>query len=213
MATSAQMAAYAEVLRTHTSALDKCVTEITIFKLKDPRSNATTTEFEEQILANTVKGKGIKRMAWGYSLDDPKTLVWMLDWAKIQDHWDFWQTPEFGPVMRSISNLFVEGRPLVRHYDFQPPGMLDQEILHVIVWDEGAPGKAEDDLRATVAPASDHGVIAKASKSAYAVDMDETTWCCTLLGFEDEAAARAAKVTPRGEAHVCRMKYLGPFNN
>lgn len=44
-------------------------------------------------------------------------FVWLLDWEKIQDHWDFWKTQSFPPVMVGISKLFEAGRPLVRHYD------------------------------------------------------------------------------------------------
>ncbi|KAH8901733.1 hypothetical protein GQ53DRAFT_631399 [Thozetella sp. PMI_491] len=213
MATAAQMASLTEVLRKHSSALDKPVTEIAIFKLKEMHTDATTAEFEKNIIANTFKGTGIKRMAWGYSLSDPKTLVWMLDWVKIQDHWDFWQTPEFGPVISTITNLFIEGRPLVRHYDFRPPGMLDQEFLHIRVWDEGESNKTDEEIRATLAATDNDFGGYKAEKGAYAVDMGEMNWYCTLTGYEDEDMARAAKLTPRGETHLLQLKYYNDLNN
>ena len=96
MASVEQMAGYAAHLHAHTPAPSKGkpVTEIAIFKLQAPFAQdhaAATEEFESQIAANTAPGKphakGIRKIAWGFSADDPATFIWMLDWDKIEDHW------------------------------------------------------------------------------------------------------------------------------
>jgi hypothetical protein len=75
-------------------------------------------------------------------------MVWMLDWDRIQDHWDFWQTPGFGPVMNTISKLFVPGRPFVRYYDFGEPGMVENKWIRLFVWDEGWKGTTPEETGA-----------------------------------------------------------------
>ncbi|KAF2180149.1 hypothetical protein K469DRAFT_693596 [Zopfia rhizophila CBS 207.26] len=150
MATAEQMAAYTALMREYKPAQDRPVTEIAIFKLKEPQSPSTLSYFETQIIHNTIPGKGIKRQAWGFSLSDPHSFVWMLDWEKIQDHWDFWQTPAFGPVIAGIEKLFVPGRPLVRHYEFKPAGMLGKSVQRVFIWNEEEEDKKEGDMNQSV---------------------------------------------------------------
>lgn len=202
MATAEQMAAYAAGLRKYLPAQDKPVTEIAIFKLLAPQSSATLTYFEQEVVANTHGGAGIKRQAYGFSRTDPKTFVWMLDWDKIQDHWDFWQTPGFPPVMACIEKLFDAGRPLVRHYEFKPEEMLSQRVQRVIVWNnEGG--------QLDVHAAQGNG-RAVAKKDAFAVDVQETTWRCILLGYESEHDAAKEEVveTDGVESHLVELKFV-----
>ncbi|KXJ91616.1 hypothetical protein Micbo1qcDRAFT_233064 [Microdochium bolleyi] len=205
--TAAQMAAYTEVLLKHTTVLDEPVTEIVIFKLKQPHTQETTHDFETRILLNSAAGKGVLRTSWGYSLDDPSTLIWQIDWERIQDHWDFWQSERFTPVMQGISDLFVPGRPLVRHFRFAPVGMLHDDFQLISVWDHGQPGASEADVLAEL------GHSSGSAKGAYAVDMQEETWYCAAVGFATEEEARASKVTGRGESHLVKFKVLAPGEN
>ncbi|KAH7020714.1 uncharacterized protein B0I36DRAFT_392813 [Microdochium trichocladiopsis] len=204
--TPEQMAVYTEALLKHTKVLDQPVTEIVIFKLKQPHSDETTRDFETRILANAATGEGVRRMSWGYSLDDSSTMIWQIDWARIQDHWTFWQTPAFLPVIRGISDLFEAGRPLVRHYHFKPAGMLHEEVQLISVWDQGAPGQAEADVLAGLGHSPDGSGDSKSAKGAYAVDMQGQTWYCAAFGFATEEEARASSVTRRGESHLVKLK-------
>ncbi|PLB41236.1 uncharacterized protein BDW47DRAFT_122799 [Aspergillus candidus] len=214
MATAEQMAAYTAHLRTHTSAQNKPVTEICIFKLRAPYTQdhtAALSTFESQIAANTAPGNGkpnapgIRRIAYGFSVDDPGTFVWMLDWDKIQDHWEFWQKEAFPPVIGAITELFVEGRPLVRHYDFGEEGMLDGgfRVARVVVWDDGK-GRARESGNKSLARV-------RQVREAYAVDMDEMTWWCSLLGYESEEDCRAdggdVMAGEGAENHIVRLQY------
>lgn len=121
------MKAYTQVLLQHTSALDVLVIEVVIFKLREPRNENTTNQIQKNFLMNATRGKGVNRIVWGYSMDDPNMVIIMFDWQKIQDHWEFWQTDLFPPVMQCISTLFEAGRPLIRHYKFDPPGTLNSK--------------------------------------------------------------------------------------
>jgi hypothetical protein len=65
----------------------------------------------------------------------------MFDWRRMQDHWAFWHTLAFVPVITTIQEVFVLGQPLVRHYKLgSGPGMSRQERQRVIVWDAAADG-------------------------------------------------------------------------
>ena len=203
MATAEQMAAYTAMLSQYKPAQDKPVTEIAVFKLNEPQSPELLEYFEKEIIANTTPDEGINKQAWGFSLSDPKTHVWMLDYDKIQDHWAFWQTPAFTPVIAAITKLFEAGRPLVRHYDFQPAGLLDEPFQRVVVWnDEAKVGQKAADL---VKGKS----VAKNAKEAYAVDMDETTWRCAVFGYSSqEDADKDEIVAPEGaESHLVKLKF------
>lgn len=214
MANAQEMAAYTLRLQGHTSAQSKPVTEICIFKLRDHFVSdhaSAATQFETQIIDNTrpggVHSLGIRKCAWGFSVDDPSTLVWMLDWDMIQSHWAFWQSPGFPPVMEAISNLFVPGRPLVRHFDFGEEGMLGSEceFARVLVWDDGPKGKSEFRARTVIGASSK----CKDAREAYAVDLDEMTWWCSLFGYSGVADARADSVNevPEAGSHVVKLKY------
>ncbi|XP_014550141.1 hypothetical protein COCVIDRAFT_21322 [Bipolaris victoriae FI3] len=203
MATAEQMAAYAAALRQYKPAQDKPVTEVAIFKLKEAQSAATLEYFERQIIQNTAPGTGIIRQSYGFSLSDPYTLIWMLDWEKIQDHWDFWQTPAFAPVIVCIDKIFVSGRPLVRHYEFQPSGMLRHSVQKVFVWNDELEAPKAESLVGTKSNASDR-------KVAYAVDMQETSWRCAVFGYENkETAHKDEFVEWEGlEAHLVELAFV-----
>ncbi|CAI6332898.1 unnamed protein product [Periconia digitata] len=215
MATSEAMAAYAQKLRMHTSAQNKPVTEIAVFRLNPTYAMdhaAAAAEFESHCIKETTSGsvQGIRRTSWGFSRSDPETMVWMLDWDKIQDHWDFWQTPGFGPVMNTISKLFVPGRPLVRHYDFGEPGMVESIWIRLFVWDEGREGTTPEGTRAKALATGDLGALTSVGiRQGYAVDLDEMTWYCLLLGYENEDDASKEEAHPdyRGEDHVVELKF------
>ncbi|KAF2742827.1 hypothetical protein M011DRAFT_481297 [Sporormia fimetaria CBS 119925] len=202
-----QMAQYAAHLATYTPAQNKPVTEIVIFKLKDAQSAEAMDYFEKQIIANNRHGKGIRRQSWGFSASDPHTLVWQLDWEKIQDHWEYWQTDGFLPLIAAIDKLFVEGRPLVRHYEFKPEGMLGEEVQRVAVWNEGDE-KAKEEGERKLREMTKEGGKAVSKKDGYAVDMDETSWRCLVKGYQSlEDAKRDDVAGPEGcENHVVKFK-------
>ncbi|KAH9895454.1 hypothetical protein F4778DRAFT_273251 [Xylariomycetidae sp. FL2044] len=216
MATQQEMAAYAQRLRAHTSCQNKPVTEIAIFRLKpeyESDHDAARAEFESKVVPVTTPGtphaKGIRRISWGFSQNHPDTFVWMLSYDKIQDHWDFWQTPGWGVVMGTIGKLFVAGRPLVRHYDFGESGMLDgKEWARIFVWKEESEGMTAEQARGKILPAGD-SKLAVERKQAFAEDLDEMDWYCLLLGYQDEASATREEVKAdyQGEDHILQLKY------
>lgn len=205
MATAEQMAAYTAVLREYKPAQDKPLTEVAIFKLKEPQSPDTLEYFESQIIHNTARGKGIKRQCWGFSLSDTQTLIWMLDWDKIQHHWDFWQTSAFESVIACIEKIFVPGPPLVRHYEFKPAEMLDHHVQRILVWKEEK-GDQKEIMETDMMKGENK---AKSRKEAYAVDMQETNWRCTVLGYDSKEEAEIDEiVAPEGcETHVVELKF------
>jgi hypothetical protein len=85
--------------------------------------------------------------------------------------------------MNTISKLFVPGRPLVRHYDFGEPGMVENKWIRLFVWDEGREGTTPEETRAKALATGDFKAPTSVSiRQAYAVDLDEMTWYCLLLG-------------------------------
>lgn len=211
------MAGYAAHLKANTpaSSMGIPVSEIAIFKLRAPFAQnhvAASEEFESQIVANTAPGKphakGIRKVAWGFSADEPATFIWALDWDKIEDHWKFWLAPGFPPVMDSIVKLFEPGRPLVRHYDFGGRGMLDRrfDVIRVMVWDDCADGNSQEKTQGLMGT----GTKAAETRGGYAVDLDEATWWCSLLGYETEADGRSDNMVKSGEgveSHIVHFKY------
>lgn len=133
----------------------------------------------------------------------------MLDWEKIQDHWEFWQTPGFPPVINTINKLFIPGRPLVRHYDFGCRGMVEASWMRLFISD-----KKKDDTTTEMALSkilkNDTPEITSVRRQGYAVDVDETTWYCLLLGYQDKRSAAKEEVQDdfSGEDHVLELKYL-----
>jgi hypothetical protein len=201
--TQEQMAQYTEVLLEHTKHQGVPVTEVVVFKLKEPFTAEIGQQFETKIFNNANKGKGITRAAWGNSLNDPSTLVWMMDWEKIEDHWGFWQTEHFLPVMAGINDLFVEGRPLVRHYKFGPQGLSTSEFVRVVIWDEKEKTTADE-----VFNGKDFGSGYSERKGGFAVDMREETWFCTLLGYKSLEEAEESIKLAATENHFVQLKHV-----
>ena len=195
------MAQYTKVLLEHTKHQGVPVTEVIVFKLKEPFTKKIGQQFQTQIFDNGNKGKGITRAAWGNSLSDPGTLIWMIDWAKIEDHWEFWQTEHFLPVISGINELFVEGRPLVRHYKFEPPGLLSSKFVRVMIWDEKGKTVAEEVLYE-----KDFDSGYTELKGAFAIDMQEETWFCTLLGYKGLEEAKESIKFNATENHLVRLQ-------
>ncbi|KAK2808994.1 hypothetical protein FQN50_004268 [Emmonsiellopsis sp. PD_5] len=207
--TAADMKGYEQMLLQHTppSSLDTPVTEIVIFKLAQDPTPQTRAAIEQDFIANSSKGEGVNRTAWGYSLDDPRTVVIMFDWRKIQDHWTFWQTPAFEPVIKCIETVFEPGRPLVRHYKFDPVGMVGEEYVQVMVWDEGQ-GQEERGKEEMEGKVKSKGQNWSSRKGGFAVDINEMTWYCTLLGYSSEAAAREDGIEAKGASHLVKLTYV-----
>ncbi|KAK2793978.1 hypothetical protein FQN52_000310 [Onygenales sp. PD_12] len=207
--TAAKMKGYEQMLLQHTppSSLNIPVTEIVIFKLAHDRTPQTTAAIEQDFLANSAKGEGVNRTAWGYSLDDPRTVVIMFDWRKIQDHWAFWQTPAFEPVIKCIETVFEPGRPLVRHYKLDPVGMAGDEYVQVMVWDEdqGQEERGKEEMEGKV---KSKGQNWSSRNGGFAVDMNETTWYCALLGYPSEAAAREDGIEAKGASHLVKFTHI-----
>jgi hypothetical protein len=200
--TREQMAQYTKVLLEHTQNQGIPVTEVVIFKLKQPFTKETGHQFRTQIFSNANKAIGITRSAWGNSLNNPKVLIWMIDWKKIEDHWDFWQTEDFLPVMAGINDLFVEGRPLVRHYNFEPQGMLHSEFVRVVVWDEKEKRDKDEAMKKKNLARN-----CSERKGAFAIDMQEDTWFCTLLGYKSLEEAQIDVEVDAVENHVVQFQH------
>jgi hypothetical protein len=203
-----EMAQYTKMLQAYKPAQDKPVTEIVIFKLKGPQSPETMEQIESQLIANSGTGKGVLKQSWGFSLTDPHTVIWQLDWEKIQYHWDFWQTPAFGPVMAAIENIFVPGRPLVRHYEFKPAGMLQEAVQRVLVWNDEGKNRSQGEVEAAALVKSGKSV-ATAAKVANAVDMGETSWRCAVLGYAtlQDAHQDELELQDGDESHIVEFKF------
>lgn len=204
MSLAQQMKQYEQQLLQTAPVQGVPVTEIVLFKLIAEPTQETFDSIKQDFVDNAITGTGIKRISWGPSLDDSKAFALMFDWEKIEDHWAFWQKPEFEPVMACINKWFEPGRPLVRHYQFDPPGMLDQEFTRVWVWDNGS-NEGDDKILAAVVNEHDKAV---AKKAAFAVDPGELSWCCVLAGYESEDKAREGSVTKRFETHLLKLRFL-----
>lgn len=202
------MAAVTQILRQHTpaSSLDKPLTEVVVFKLlpaQKPPSAATLARIEKDFAANSAGGVGVRRVAWGTSLTDPSTVVLMFDWRRIQDHWDFWATEAFVPVMTAIQELFEPGRPLVRHFDFEGQGMLVERWQRLDLWEAG-----ESNVEA---PKNGKW---KTRRGGFAVDIGETGWYGACVGYESESDLREedGQLPKNGEKHLIDFRFLDGTN-
>jgi hypothetical protein len=133
MATAEDMKHVENMLRGHVSEMGYPVTEIALFKLAKDSDSDTAAKIERDFVKFAAMGEGVRRVGWGYSLTAPDTFVIMFSWRKIEDHWAFWQTEAFTPVINCISMCFKPGRPLVRHYKFEPSGMLSEEYVRLFI--------------------------------------------------------------------------------
>ncbi|KAK5953722.1 hypothetical protein OHC33_004991 [Knufia fluminis] len=207
------MQAVTAQLLAHTpkSSLDIPLTEIVVFKLlpqHTPPSPSDLSTIQNDFAAKSAAGEGVRRVAWGCSLDDPSTVIIMFDWRRIQDHWAFWSTPAFEPVMRVISTLFEPGRPLVRHYRFGDGGMLRQEWQRVVVFDYGEEGKGEDEMKGLLGVKGEgEGQAWKGWRGGFAADVGEGSWYCGCLGYESEEAMTKDDegLVRKGETHLVKL--------
>lgn len=204
MSLAEQMKQYEQVLLQTAPVQGVPVTEIVLFKLIAEPTQEAFDSIKKDFVDNAITGQGIRRISWGPSLDDSKTFALMFDWDKIEDHWTYWQTPQFEPVMACINKWFEPGRPLVRHYQFEPPGMVTKEYTRVYVWDNGT-NDGTDRILASVADENDKSV---GHKAGFAVDPGEVTWCCVLKGYESEAKARESNVAAKHETHLLKLQFL-----
>jgi hypothetical protein len=200
MATQEYMADVTKYLAEHTTQQGIPVTEVIVFKLKDA-SEANITKFEKEIFDSSKLGAGAPRTSWGRSLTDPSVLVWMIDWDKIEYHWDFWQTDAFPPLMAAINDLCVGGNPLVKHYRFEPRGFVDTPYIQLLVWDE----TEKRDGAAIMSEIGQDEAVQR--KGAYAIDFGSESWFCALLGYDSEEKAMANKVDAikGGESHIAKL--------
>lgn len=95
MSLAQAMKAHQSNLRRQITALDVPVTEVAIFKLISNATEETLDSIRKDFILNSATADKISRLSWGQSLDDPKAIIMFYDWRRIQDHWDFWQQPEF----------------------------------------------------------------------------------------------------------------------
>lgn len=191
-------------LRQQVTCLNTPVTEVVVFELKAEATPEALAAIRKDFVLNAAAHKEPMRIGWGRSLDDAKTVVMLFDWQKIEDHWAFWQQPEFEPVMASISQWFEPGTPNVHHYLFEPPGMVEASFVRVFVWDNQRKVPFED-LVACVSQTQ--GKLLR-TRAGFAVDPNAETKCCVLLGFDDEKAARSPDVVPKQESHLLQPEYL-----
>lgn len=207
MATAEQMKQFEMMLRGHPSAMGYPVTEIAVFKLVKERTEELTSVIERDFVKPSAAGEGVRRVGWGFSQNAPDTFVIMFDWRKIEDHWAFWQTEAFNPVINCISTCFQRGRPLVRHYKFDPPAMLSEEYVRLFVWDEGSEKSPQEIMDKVAVGAKNY----RSSHAGFAVDMGEMTWCSVLLGYPNEEAAESDEITPQFATHLLKLQYIdGP---
>jgi hypothetical protein len=205
MSLAEAMKGHEDRLRQQVKCLDTPVTEVVVFKLKAEATPEALAAIRKDFVLNATAQKEPIRIGWGRSLDDAKTVVMLFDWQKIQHHWDFWQQPEFEPVMASINQWFEPGTPNVHHYLFKPPGMVETNFVRVSVWDNQEEATAED-LVASVSQTQ--GKLLR-TQAGFAVDPDAATKCCVLVGFEDEEAARSHDFVTKQETHLVRPEFLG----
>lgn len=205
MSIAQAMKRHEDNLRQQVTCLDTPITEVVIFKLKAEATSEALAVIRKDFVLNAAAHKEPIRIGWSRSLDDARTVVMLFDWQKIQDHWAFWQQPEFEPVMASINQWFEPGTPNVHHYLFETPGMVETSLVRVFVWDNQKKVPSED----LVALVSQTEGKLLSTRAGFAVDPNAETKCCVLLGFDDEKAARSQDFVPKQETHLLQPEYLG----
>lgn len=205
------MEPYIKALEEHTpqSSRDTPLSELVIFKCRPehtPPSEAALTRIENDFAKNSAKGDGIRYFSWGVSLNDSSTVVAGMDWRKIQDHWQFWRTPAFVPVITALQTFFVNERPLVRHYKFGEQGMLRHEWQRWVVFDNGEADKSEEEMKEQLGIKSE-GQAWKEFRGGFAGDMGETTWYCGTLGYDSEEALKKDDdvLVKKGVVHLVKI--------
>jgi len=175
-----------------------------LFKLLADPTQETLESIKRDFVDNSATAAGCPRLSWALSLDDPCTIIFTFDWDRIQYHWDFWQLPEFEPVMACINKWFEPGMPLVRHYLFDPPGMLDSQYVRVFVWEHSS----EVDRDVLVQQVSNKENKSRHVRAGFAIDPGQPKWCCVLLGYDSEDEARATTFTAKMETHLVKPEFV-----
>lgn len=198
------MKAHEENLRRQVTALNVPVTEVVVFELLNDATEDSLDSIRKDFIQNSATATGLLRLSWGQSLDDPKAIVMIFDWRSIQDHWEFWQQPEFETVFGCIAKWFVPGPPLVHHYVFDTPGMINTDLVRVLIWDNGV----------TNLPADVIGRVCKKDRdvehvrAGFAVDTGGATRCCVLLGYNSEETARIHEFTRQEHTHLVKPEFI-----
>jgi len=190
-----------------TASLGIPVTEIAIFKTLAEVNAEALDAIRQDFIVNSAKGEGVLGIRWGASLDDPRTVVVILDWRKIEDHWAFWQRPEMPTVLACINRWFVPGPPVVHHYRFDPRGTVSKDYIRVSIWDRGEVVPVTDIINDVRGQQSSSEV-----KGAFAVDPGQTTWCCVMEGFGSVDEARIAPIAKKMESHLFKAEYVEASN-
>jgi quinol monooxygenase YgiN len=204
MSLAQAMKAHEDNLRSQVTALDVPVTEVVIFKLLTDATEEALNAIRKDFLHNAATANGLIRLSWDQSLDDPKSIVMFFDWRRIQDHWDFWQQPEFEAVFACITKWFEPGAPIVHHYAFDTPGMIDTECVRVLIWDNDV-ASLPADLIEQVCGKDDRSEQVRAGS---AVDPEEATRCCVLLGYHSEETAKAHRFTRKEHTHLVKPEFI-----
>jgi quinol monooxygenase YgiN len=191
-------------LRRQVTALNVPVTEVVIFKLLCDATEDALNSIRKDFVLNSATGDGLLRLSWGQSHDDPKAILMFLDWRRIQDHWRFWQQPEFETVFACITKWFEPGPPVVHHYVFDPPGMIDAEFVRVLIWDGGVASLPTDVIERVCEKDNDVEIV----RAGFAVDPGAATRCCVLLGYHSEETARAHQFTRKEHTHLVIPEFI-----
>lgn len=133
MSLAQAMKAHESNLRRQITVLDVPVTEVVIFKLISNATKGALDSIRKDFILNSATANGLSRLSWGQSLDDPKAIIMFYDCRRIQDHWDSWQQSEFEAIFACIAKWFEPGPPIVHHYVFDSPGMVDTELVRVLI--------------------------------------------------------------------------------
>lgn len=82
------------------------VTEIAFLPLQDGNVPDDPTSAAGQVHAHALQTllsqPGVQRAYWGRQIDDPKLLIWFVDWDDIEDHRRF-TTSKCGTCSAAIS--------------------------------------------------------------------------------------------------------------
>jgi hypothetical protein len=204
MSLAQAMKAHEDNLRRQVTALNVPVTEVVIFRLLCDATEDALNSIRKDFVLNSATGDGLLRLGWGTSHDDPKAIIMLLGWRRIQDHWDFWQQPEFETVFACITKWFEPGPPIVHHYVFDPPGMIDTELVRVLVWDNGVASLPTDAIERVCEKDEDVGHV----RAGFAVDPGAATQCCVLLGYHSEETARNHQFARKEHTHLVSPEFI-----
>jgi hypothetical protein len=95
----------------------------------------------------------------------------------------------------------VPGPPLVHHYVFDNPGMIDTDFVRVLIWDNGVASLPADVIEQVCREDRD-------VECGFAVDPGEKTRCCVLLGYNSEENARNHEFTRQEHTHLVKPEFI-----